>query len=923
MTQFEEDATVVQSLTNDKGALISAISSLSVVTGALTNMAAGIEVAHDELNVNGRDNAIPEIIIITDGAPSLPSPEGRAMAAALTAATAAKADGVRIFVLGIEIASWRVPFMEQIASSPSHFYNTQSPGELEQAVEQIGKMNGGKTSNISVDLEIAKNGPDTVPICSDITYTLAITNHGPGVARGTRVTDTLQTVYPGFASLNSATASTGGPCTLAFPEVSCSLGDIISGSSEMVTITASLDKLSPAQVANKAEVKSENPEVPDNYQNESVVTTTVTLNDLVITKADFPDPVVAGASDGLTYTLLVSNTGPCDDTVSVADTLPPEFNVTDHSSTPGTTAHTPGTSLVTANLGLLPAGGTAVITITGYISCTASGVVTNTAVVSGTYGESNLANNTTTVTTTIIHDNDLVITKADFPDPVVAGASDGLTYTLLVSNTGPCDDTVSVADTLPPEFNVTDHSSTPGTTAHTPGTSLVTANLGLLPAGGTAVITITGYIICTASGVVTNTAVVSGTYGESNLANNTATVTTTVVEAADLSIAKVDDTDPVDGGNTFNYLLSLANNGPSDVDGVVVTDTLPLGLSFMSATASKGPGCVYTPGTRTIKCDIGAMACPTDTAKVTVTVRANPLIPCTSIVVNTAGITATVPISDPNLANNIDTESTTIINPCPEYDLGDAPDSTNHSAGTPMQAYGGIQAEFPTVYDLVTGYPPGPIHVFAAQDARLGANVSIEEDADVPPDEDLVTNIEPQTDSADRDGHDDGVQTSTIQIPSCGQTSFIYGVTIVAPWDPRFINVWFDFNRDGDWNDTFTCLQGGQPLQVREWAVQDQELILDAGYQMVVTPYFVATGQLVPGNPLWMRITIGEQPSPPEGDGRGPDMGYQFGETEDYLLDYVPPAPPAISPVVDRPVRQPYPAVLQALRVFARFAIVD
>ncbi len=130
-------------------------------------------------------------------------------------------------------------------------------------------------------------------------------------------------------------------------------------------------------------------------------------------------------------------------------------------------------------------------------------------------------------------------------------------------------------------------------------------------------------------------------------------------------------------------------------------------------------------------------------------------------------------------------------------DLGDAPDSSSHFQNTPMTAYPGVQASFPTVFDSVTGLPQGPMHVFASEDAWLGTAVSDENEADLLPDQDLVTNITPPTDTSNADGGDDGV-TGTLFLPQCQSTNLNYSITVVGAVRTRYVNVWVDFNRDGD-----------------------------------------------------------------------------------------------------------------------------
>ena len=87
-------------------------------------------------------------------------------------------------------------------------------------------------------------------------------------------------------------------------------------------------------------------------------------------------------------------------------------------------------------------------------------------------------------------------------------------------------------------------------------------------------------------------------------------------------------------------------------------------------------------------------------------------------------------------------------------DLGDAPDSTNHAA-TPMTAYAGVPARFPTVVDPAAP-PDGPMHL-APRPFHLGVNVSREANADIGPDADPTNNLLPALDQANLDRHDDGL----------------------------------------------------------------------------------------------------------------------------------------------------------------------
>jgi uncharacterized repeat protein (TIGR01451 family) len=125
---------------------------------------------------------------------------------------------------------------------------------------------------------------------------------------------------------------------------------------------------------------------------------------------------------------------------------------------------------------------------------------------------------------------------------------------------------------------------------------------------------------------------------------------TITVPAPDLAIAK---TGPalVTEGNNVVYTLTARNLGPTIATGVVVTDPVPTGTTFVSA----GAGCALAAGV--VTCNAGTLN-PGQTVTFTFTVRAG----SGDFIVNTATIAGNQP--DPNLANNTATFTTEInLNP--------------------------------------------------------------------------------------------------------------------------------------------------------------------------------------------------------------------------------------------------------------------
>ena len=237
--------------------------------------------------------------------------------------------------------------------------------------------------------------------------------------------------------------------------------------------------------------------------------------------------------------------------------------------------------------------------------------------------------------------------------------------------------------------------------------------------------------------------------------------------------------------------------------------------------------------------------------------------------------------------------------PTTQSDLGDAPDSTNNF-GRNMTAYpkggpSGVRAYYPTVYnDGRTTGPYGPIHLNAqGVVAHLGKTITHENEADTGADQDVTNNIKPTTNAPDNDKGDDGI-IFPVNMPKCRWTTLDYIVNVVNPGTNLWVNVWCDWNRDGDWDDsTLTnpnlACSGGI---VSEWAVQNQYLInLPAGLNQITTPAFLSWHPDTGTKQIWMRITLSKKPwttgSAPGvrgNGGSGPRDGHEFGETEDYYF---------------------------------------
>ena len=237
--------------------------------------------------------------------------------------------------------------------------------------------------------------------------------------------------------------------------------------------------------------------------------------DLSITKSSAPDPVLVG--NELTYTVDIFNNGPSDATgVILTDQLPAD--VTFVAASPGCDELV-GT--VTCEFNSLPVD--AGVDIEIRVIPMAIGPIINTADVSSEVADPDMTNNATSETTTVDPVTDLAITKTDFKYWVLSG--DQLTYTITITNNGAYTATgVGITDDLP--AGATFLSSNPEAPDCQIAGNRVTCGLDSLATGNSTVVMIT--IVSTVLGDMINTVSVASNVADPNMANNTATDTTTV-----------------------------------------------------------------------------------------------------------------------------------------------------------------------------------------------------------------------------------------------------------------------------------------------------------------------------------------------------------------------------------------------------------
>ncbi len=193
---------------------------------------------------------------------------------------------------------------------------------------------------------------------------------------------------------------------------------------------------------------------------------------------------------------------------------------------------------------------------------------------------------TVTVVITPDAEADLGISKTDSPDPIVGDSQ--LTYTIVVTNAGPdAAEEVTVTDTLPAGV--------------TPSGIYVT-NLGTLAAGSITSITIQVSVDEDTVGVLTNVASVTSTTDDGNLANNSASETTTIQDNDNDGNPDFNDADDDDDGIPdfweIQYGLDPLNPADATLDSDLdqflniqeyIADTVPTNAASFHHAAAISP----------------------------------------------------------------------------------------------------------------------------------------------------------------------------------------------------------------------------------------------------------------------------------------------------------------------------------------------
>lgn len=523
---------------------------------------------------------------------------------------------------------------------------------------------------------------DPVVPGGNITYIIRASNAGTNPAFNVVVRDTM----PAGTQFVSAGDVTGGDgaftCTLTGGGIIDCTGGVLDGSANLlptvptyrdIQVVLKAPVVTGVTIQNQAQIDPANT-TPESNELNNTATQQTTVQSRINLKVEKTGPTTATQSQTATYDITVTNEG-ADPALGVAvhDPLPvgmiPLSAYTDSPDQNNFACQVQQNPVnVVDCLGDLDGTGDKLATLTNkvvihvqvFITATDGTKLDNEACADPANAilEYNELDNCSTAST-IVGIPDLSISKSASSTSVKQG--DQVTYTLTVSNQGDAATTggVKVTDKLDAGLTFVNASGTNQFSCSFASPNLTCTGPDLQP-GANASITLNA-TVNTSTGPIPNTAHVDQVSGETNLANNDASVSISVgTVGTDLILVNQhEQPDPVPQGDTTTYTYLVTNNGAIATPTFDITQTFTslTGVTPVSVSASQGFAC-SGPASNVYTCTGSLGPGASTTVKVVImTTNATPAS-LTSTIVADAGNTVT----ETNEGNNQATEVTTVTN---------------------------------------------------------------------------------------------------------------------------------------------------------------------------------------------------------------------------------------------------------------------
>ncbi len=537
------------------------------------------------------------------------------------------------------------------------------------------------------DLSITKTHTDPFTVGVNGVYTITVVNVGVGVANGNvHVVDNVPATFTvGTVTPNGWTcAVTGLPATGQVLTCDMTATNLAGGNTAMPTIQfqAMPSSNNPSQYTNSVTVSNAGDTFLGNNTATDVTNVqAAALPDLTITKTHATN--FTTTTDGV-YTITVTNAGTVAATgplpFTITENLPSTFNIVSVSGTNWTCNYTgspgalaapvPSFTCTNTQATIAASGGTLPpLTLTVRATTTTGSPFLNSASVTPATNETNTGNNTANDSTTVTAGPapDMTVTKTHTGN-FIAGQTGTFTITPRNIGSAPMTDPVVVTDVLPAGLTFNTASWADGTCVNNAGTVTCTSQTDIPAGSQLQPISLVVNISASANGQITNTASVQQSVNpaDANPNNGSASDTVTITGAVDMSITKAHNGVFQEGTNA-TWVLTVQNvGGAATTTTTTVTDTIPNGLTPVTASGL-GWSCGAAVG-QTFTCTHASGIAGGQSSTITITVHvptgaANPPGPSYTNLASVANS------SDNNGTNNNASDTATVsVGPVP--DLG-------------------------------------------------------------------------------------------------------------------------------------------------------------------------------------------------------------------------------------------------------------
>jgi uncharacterized repeat protein (TIGR01451 family) len=399
------------------------------------------------------------------------------------------------------------------------------------------------TINQSADLSISRLVKKDTIIAGEVAdYSLLITNNGPSDAQSIQINDNIP------PEIQFAIYSIDDGLTWNSWNSFYSISSLKAGESKKINIVGTLisNAVKASEVLYSSLVSSSTPDFNLINNRESKRNIVDSRSDMFISLSG-PSSIEAG--EKITYSLSVINNGPSiSSSIIINDALPPGILNAEYSINNGNSWENWNGSL---NFSLFNSHGNCNILLRGDVSSGKTGNIVNTSSISASTFDPNNTNNSSSITTPIISEADIVLSMVEAISPILKGGT--INYLISVLNKGPGDaPNVMITDNFDPGI-IKDVFYLNGS-SYVPWTGSL--NIGNIICDSTKTIQIRGVITNSASDPIENTAEASSSINDPFPDNNSQTTRTFLNNEADLSVNSTGSLS-INAGEKIQYSITV------------------------------------------------------------------------------------------------------------------------------------------------------------------------------------------------------------------------------------------------------------------------------------------------------------------------------------------------------------------------------